>query len=326
MSDLWIVLLDSSGSMGQPMSSSYEFSGRLETVNQRIKLSAAKEQLLLELPVLGDSAIAIVSFKDEPALLYSGAASEVDGIRDALVSVTPGGNTNIAAALEEALAVVGTRQPDGFASIFLLSDGLSTVGDPLLAANRCRVAGIRIHTALIDPTEEGTALAHSISQYFYGVRSAAELEEAIAASARDHARSASGGKDAHPLMVVVATFAAILGLSTAIAGFLTSMIEKPTTALPIAGAAVALLASCILGYVFAARKRSGVGFFRSSTDSEPYFPWVPRFPRAMRLWSLATGSLCLILSLALLGISYKNSKTVKTVPECHIPILEPGVR
>lgn len=174
---LWVILLDRSGSMEEGFSAKEEeFQGRVEPTIHRVKLDAAKEAVLREIEGLDPNCdIAIFAFDDRTELLFRGSPTDRSAFEPIVRAVTPRGQTNIAEALDASLSLAADyRRMDSL----VITDGLSNVGDPLAAAQRCRDKGVSISVVLIDPTEEGQRIARSIALggRVYAVASAAELD------------------------------------------------------------------------------------------------------------------------------------------------------
>lgn len=164
---MFIVLLDHSGSMGQPFSGTPDLhSRRLRGAKAEVKLAAAKEVLLEELANLDAQVeLVIFSFTGIVQLAFAGTAGQRTEIRTALDRLSAEDGTDIAAALTAAVEHKTRWGGAGATSIMLISDGKSDRDSALAAATRCSEMGVAIHFILIDRTDEGHAfLRHVIGR------------------------------------------------------------------------------------------------------------------------------------------------------------------
>ncbi|MFY9315098.1 MAG: VWA domain-containing protein [Burkholderiales bacterium] len=307
MSDLWVVLLDASSSMGESFSSDYQFAGHVDTGAYATKIEAAKDRLLKELHGLGDSHVAVISFSDSAELVCRGSAASPNQFRPAIEGITADGRTNIAAALRLALYDVIRQTSFDYVSILLISDGLSNVGDPIAAADECRTDKVPISTILIDPTPEGENLAKAISHggRVTAVTSSDAFGEAVGEAAREHKVAAAPLPAAQlSLLGFVTALTAVIAVSVTISGVFTAAVEKPTTAIPVTFAAFSFIASCVLFFIAVVRERSQTGIYISQT--EMHYPNRFKYERRTRLVSIVCGFLCLLLSVGLGILAYIN--------------------
>lgn len=304
MQDLWAILLDSSGSMGSPFAGGHEFPGHVETGRYGVKLDAAKDRLLKELYGLGDSDVAVISFNDDPSLVYLGPATAKEEIRLAIEPISAAGNTNIAAALRFALNHVIRRGMHTYTSVLLISDGLSTAGDPYSAADEYRIAGVPVSTIVIDPTPEGELLARRISHggRVSAVASGQALGQAIQQAGIDYAAARAPAEEKHSVATLVSSIAAFVAVSVAVAGVFTGVVQEPTIAVPITLAAVTFIASCALFYFAFAREKMPTAIYKN--PSEMHFPRVYRFAKRTRWLVAAAAAFCLAVSVGLLCVAY----------------------
>ncbi len=187
---MWIVLLDHSGSMGEPFRANaqqIEAMGRVRSVEAEIKWEAAKKSFLLELRRLpGDMEVILFGFMGTTHLIYSGFASQFDEFERHLQEVSPDDGTNIAAALSSILEYANKRP-----QALLITDGLSDLESAKTEARQCASAGIRVDVLVIDPTDKGVEMARAIAGITQGrwdpVASAAQLEKLTGESATAHA-------------------------------------------------------------------------------------------------------------------------------------------
>src|SRR5262245_42248071 len=159
---MWIILLDCSGSMGDPFSGRSTFEGRATTAQADIKLAAAKAALLERLPGLGHAAVALFAFTENASLVFEGLAYEHPRIRVVLDSLNPNECTDIAAALNAAFTYAESRPDEIILRLLVISDGLSALEAAQRAVQHLAQRGAIIDVILIDPTDEGEAVARAI--------------------------------------------------------------------------------------------------------------------------------------------------------------------
>jgi TIR domain/von Willebrand factor type A domain len=194
---MWIVLLDQSGSMADPFSSTSNLADRrVRHTEREIKLDAAKESLLIELGRNPDMPVALFSFTTTARLIYEGMAGNSSRIGTELARVAAGGGTDIAAALDAAIAWAGpaSNRPT-VTSIILVSDGLSDATAAAAAADRCRAEGLPIQVILIDPDEDTTALAARLARITGGRWDPVVSRQDLAAAATRHGDHAAALAD-----------------------------------------------------------------------------------------------------------------------------------
>src|ERR1700723_1300268 len=161
---MWIILLDSSGSMADPFSGDAPAVGRQRTSQQKSKMEAAKESLLLQLSGLGPpTEISLFAFRGDPQLIFQGLSSETRRIEAALNTVQPLGRTNVAAALQAAGRLVRGRTDVLIARVLLISDGLSDASPAEQEARALQRDRIPVDVILIDPSEEGSELCRRVA-------------------------------------------------------------------------------------------------------------------------------------------------------------------
>jgi len=197
---MWIVLLDHSGSMGEP------FSARITGISRRvletdvdIKLAAAKEVLIEEIDELGaDVPLVLFGFTSETHLVFEGAAGQKDAIKLSLGLLKANDGTSIAAALNAAADYRSSCVKDDLARIVLISDGKSDRNEAKAAARRCLEFSMAIHFILIDPTEEGKAFARdvvgSVGGTSFTVASRAQLKESAKIAEKEYKQDLARAK------------------------------------------------------------------------------------------------------------------------------------
>jgi len=159
-----IVLLDHSGSMGEPFSGTSDpLSRRVRVADAEIKLAAAKEVLLEEIEQLDDRVeLAVFAFTETVQLAFSGTGGQQNAIRAALDRISAEDGTDIAAALTAAAEHKKQSGSSVATTIILISDGKSDRQAAMLAAARCSELGMGIHFILMDPTDEGKVFLRDV--------------------------------------------------------------------------------------------------------------------------------------------------------------------
>lgn len=184
---MWILLLDASGSMGEPFAGSAAFAGRVRETAAKIKIDAAREALTLHLRGLGAATEArVFAFRDAAELIYSGSSSEIPAIEAALARVQPSGGTDVAAALAAALDEVKAHSNVPVVRVLLISDGLSDPAAAQDASRRLLQLRIPVDVVLIDPSDKGLDLARRVAGEFgsvTAVASQAEIADAMRGAA-----------------------------------------------------------------------------------------------------------------------------------------------
>lgn len=190
---MWVVLLDQSGSMGDPFASASHLDDRrVRRTEQEIKLDAAKESILIELSRNPDMPVAIFGFTTTARLIYEGAAGDSFAIGTNLARVAARGGTDIAAALDAAAAWAGPPQDrPTVTSIILVSDGLSNAAAAAAAADRCRTASLAIYVILIDPDDDTAALAARLARLTGGRWDPVTSQQDLAAATTHRAADAA---------------------------------------------------------------------------------------------------------------------------------------
>lgn len=182
---MWLILLDHSGSMGDPFSGKVEFAGRTRESHAAIKLEAAKEALLEHLQGLGTpSRVALIEFTSTASIVFDGQSDDRAGIQQVLDALEPVNGTDIAAALDKAAEYVGGVKDALTMRVLVVSDGLSDLESAKAAAGRLAAQKAVIDVILIDPTTDGEAIARAIavSGSVSAVTSAKELAGEIKAA------------------------------------------------------------------------------------------------------------------------------------------------
>jgi hypothetical protein len=169
---VWVIMVDHSGSMGEGFRESGEQSSfRVRRTQQAVKLQAAVESVLIELPRLpARSDVTLCGFTSSAHVLHRGLASDQADFATALRGLIADGGTDIAAALDSARTQVSAAKPPSPAPdlpeasrILLITDGLSDREKARQAARNCARDGLTVDVILIDPTDEAQDLAAAVA-------------------------------------------------------------------------------------------------------------------------------------------------------------------
>ena len=169
---MWVIMLDHSGSMGEGFTESAEqASFRDRRTQQTVKLQAAVESVLIELPRLpARSDVTLCGFTSSVRVLHRGSAGDQAGFATALRGLSADGGTDIAAALDSARTQVSAvKRPSPAPDlpeanrIMLITDGLSDREKARQAARKCARDGLTVDVILIDPTDEAQELAAAVA-------------------------------------------------------------------------------------------------------------------------------------------------------------------
>jgi len=186
---MWVILLDCSGSMSGEFEGLTGLKGRVKKATDLRKLDAAKRALLSHIESLGEpDLLSILAFNDRAREVYRGSTQNVTTIADILAKITASGNTDIPAALGEAALICQAAGVESAASLLLISDGLSTNPAIEPAVTTLRRLKVVIDVVLIDPTEEGIAIAKTIAgpRPILFVESALEMDRAVETAGSGH--------------------------------------------------------------------------------------------------------------------------------------------
>lgn len=194
MSAIWIILLDTSGSMGEGFGASV--GSPPDPLSERgawaTKLDAAKELLLRQVAALRAQDIAVIRFTEHAEKLFQGLRDGLLRAPDVIRKLKPGGGTSIAFALDSVRDDPGFEQYRSF-SVLVLTDGLSNPEAATKAAQDlvAKYPFARIDTLLIDETPPGRTVAEAISinGTVRTASSAIQLGTAIAGARIDGLRS-----------------------------------------------------------------------------------------------------------------------------------------
>lgn len=204
---MWIILLDHSGSMGQPFRENKrpsELRGRIRISDAFTKFDAAKESLLerLEEPSTVES-LAIMGFTSTTSLVFKGKTDQIHKAQTAIKNLRPNNGTDIAQALFDAKSLVidSIMSNDAIARVLVISDGLSDISEAEQAAkDLSNLSGITviIDVIIIDPTDEDDAVARAIAirGTVQPVTSRAQLKQATDEVVNDWQRPSVAKKEA----------------------------------------------------------------------------------------------------------------------------------
>lgn len=164
---MWLLLLDRSGSMGDPFNlqpdAAIDFKGRTRRSVATSKLEAARRAVAEHLAGLGSATrVVILAFDVTPEVIYEGRSDDADAIAAALAALVPSGGTDVAAALLHAAELVRASS-ERSARALLVTDGKSELEAARDAAQVLADAGVSIDAVLIDPTTEGEALTRAVA-------------------------------------------------------------------------------------------------------------------------------------------------------------------
>ena len=125
---------------------------------------AAKEALISEVASLqATQRVVLFAFNSESTLAFDGTASDLTGLKSALDALEPANGTDLAAALRVVQKhLADHREPH--VAVELISDGLSKIDAARDAAQDLARIVTLIEVLLIDPTEEGLAVANAVVQ------------------------------------------------------------------------------------------------------------------------------------------------------------------
>lgn len=161
---MWLILLDSSSSMGEPFSGDQRFSGRTTVTESTTKLQAAVETILERIAGRNPDEAIVITFTTRATRLVDGTAAQQERFRKALASVEANGGTDIGAALDEAAACIDEGPHDGFHTVLLVTDGKSDPGPARDARHRLVPKVVQLSAVLIDHRSCGGPAARAALQ------------------------------------------------------------------------------------------------------------------------------------------------------------------
>lgn len=327
---IWVIVIDTSGSMREEFSGSGEGPGINEVGNYITRIEAAKDHALKQITGITSGDIAVIAFDANARLVAQGPVSSSAAFASPINQLEAhGSSTNIGKAITFCLEQFVLPQNYRRVWVQFITDGLSNEGDPIAAAEHFADTSddnnvlSRIDAILIDPNkalerDEGEKIALAICEPTGGsvksVTSSIQLEESLEQLARVYA--ATVGEDDEDRIEKIATrVAGLLGIVVVITGIFTSLVEKPLLALPIAVAALLLVCSIIFAVIAFGKKTSQNPFFRGPREEDLGFP-KPSWKYSKRLRRLGAAGLtfCVLLSVGLVILAYSLSNPVPITP------------
>jgi hypothetical protein len=159
---MWIVLLDHSGSMGEPFRGSETFSGRFVTGKGGTKLEEARRSLLDRVRgIASDERVVVIAFTSAAKIVFDDKASQSDTLERALADLKATNGTSIAAALDAAVDLL-TPLGRTASRVLLVSDCKSELAPAVESADRLIQFVHVIDVLLIDPDPETEAAARAM--------------------------------------------------------------------------------------------------------------------------------------------------------------------
>jgi hypothetical protein len=153
-----IVIFDRSGSMGEPFQADAEDARMANILGvQESKIAEAQHQLITMLSRMPAEFVTVIPFHSEVDKPISGALpAQLPEIEGQIRSISPGGNTLMAPALEQAVKLgVQEAEHNIFVQYLIITDGLShTKSKDLVIAGQIPRTQV-VNGILIDPTREG---------------------------------------------------------------------------------------------------------------------------------------------------------------------------
>lgn len=159
---MWIVLLDHSGSMGDPFSGSPTFSGRSIAAAPGTKLDAACHALSERVRGLApNERVVVIAFTSTARIVFDGMAAQFDRLEAVLAELQATNGTSVAAAFD---AAVDLLMPSGKTNsrVLLVSDCRSELSPAIDSADRLIQFVYVIDVLLIDPDPGTEAAARAI--------------------------------------------------------------------------------------------------------------------------------------------------------------------
>jgi len=185
---IWVILLDTSGSMGSGFTRVGEPTGLTEAGGWKRKIDAAKDLLLRRIEALRTPDVAVIQFTATARLLFLAPAVRFPEFAGVIRDLRAGGGTDLACALDEAASISGLSDYAQI-KVLVISDGLTDADAAGRAADRLRAAypQATIGVLLIDQTDEGdeTAFQVATSDDVTYASSYAEVSKAVGSSAAD---------------------------------------------------------------------------------------------------------------------------------------------
>ena len=194
MLSIWVILLDTSGSMSDGFSSkqSYAHNPLAEHDSWNTKLDAAKDLLLKQVNTIRVQDIAVFQFTNECYKLFQGTRNNLLSQPTLITSLHASGGTSIANAINEVEKDSSFEKYQSL-NVLIISDGLSDFDEAVKSAKSLviKFPYARIDTILIDDIEDGRKVAEgiSINGTVRPVSSSIQLGQAINSARADALRS-----------------------------------------------------------------------------------------------------------------------------------------
>lgn len=187
MSDIWVIFIDTSGSMSSPFSPTKDYPGLAEKGEYNTKIEAAKDILLKQIKGLRGGEVAVIGFTGSPRLIHRGFSRNIEEFEHRIKELHAGGGTDITEALTFG-SQLENIQSYQVVSFLVISDGLDNVNEQVALECINRIPSLRISTILIDYTQEGKATAEAISVRgdIKVVTSSVTLESAVSQARENH--------------------------------------------------------------------------------------------------------------------------------------------
>jgi len=187
MNDIWVIFIDTSGSMSEPFSATQDYPGLVEKGDFQVKIDAAKDILLKQIRGLRGE-VAVIGFTDQPYLIHRGFSRNIEQFEEKIRGLQAGGGTNIASALRFGTQLENIQNYQ-VVSFLMITDGMDNPNLEQVALDCTKVIpSLRISTILINYTQHGLATAEAIS--IHGdvkvVTSSIALENAISEERENH--------------------------------------------------------------------------------------------------------------------------------------------
>ncbi len=179
---MWIILIDHSGSMGDPFSGDQFFSGRSTESKANTKLEAAVNAILERLPGRSpNEQVVIISFTSRAEIIAEGQASEFNLFENALHQLVAKNGTDIAAGLEKANELLTDYPSAIFPTLLLVTDGQSDAESALRAKEKLLGKIVQLSAIIIDPTDKADELLRSLllNGEIQGVTSSSQLNKEV---------------------------------------------------------------------------------------------------------------------------------------------------
>ncbi len=169
---LWLVLVDTSGSMEGGFHSKGPGTGRIRTGGWKTKIEAAKDLLAATVRGLRTPDVAVVEFNHVSRLLFHAPSRESSKYEYLIDELSAGGGTDLAGALvhlQETISHGHFRDLSFYAEvqILVISDGLTDARQAEIAANQLIAdllpSRVNIRVLLVDQTPDGDETAYSVA-------------------------------------------------------------------------------------------------------------------------------------------------------------------